>query len=159
MRSFFSAIAITLSVAACVTHADETNDLQPARDLQVFLKTARKADSFEQVLPLLPEETRDDYQRQESVWDKDAIRSAVKESSLFGDSADLFARTPYEKGLGRYRSMADKIRKYVSTEIDGDEATVHVETRVNGEWNPATVRMVREGAHWKFDDLKIDLEW
>jgi hypothetical protein len=90
--------------------------------------------------PKLAEQRRREYE-QEGKLDTDAIRHLTS--------------SPYEVDFRFRKTVADKILKFISAKVDGDEAELEVSIRIHDIINgavytrsTATIGMVGEGKNW-----------
>lgn len=142
---------------------------RPEVCFDAFLQAARSAKSFEEILPYLPADKREYYQREQKLYDPERARERrlkyEKEGKLDADSIQHLTQPPYDTGLKSYRGMALKVNEFVSATTTGDRATLHVTIHINETIDgvrytksTASIGMIGEGDSWKFESFKEGLE-
>jgi len=127
-----------------------------------FLKKARSAKSFEEILPYLSVVDREYYKRIQKEYDPKRAQEQRQRYEAEGGMSEAsiahMTNPPYTKGLAFYQRIAKKIRKFKSSEVDGNKAvlhvTIHADAVVNGldyTKGTATINMVGEGKYWYID--------
>jgi len=130
-----------------------------------FLKKAYRAKKLEELLPYLTQERREFYAAMDQVAKKDVSKKAnALGINPFGNSAPTDSQAGQKMvqerkqfALDYYKALARKIDRYVSTKVDGNQATIEVTAKVDVNINGkrvtkahATVMMVGEGKYWRF---------
>ncbi len=134
-----------------------------------FLQAARSAKSFEEILPYVPADKREYYEREQKLYDPVKARERriryEKEGKLDAAAIQHLTQSPYITGLKGYRSMALKVNEFVSATTKGDRATlqvtIHIDETINGvryTKSTATIGMVGEGQTWKFESFQEGVE-
>lgn len=138
---------------------------RPEESFNAFLTAARNAKSFSEILPYLPADKREYYEREQKAYDPAKARERrlryEKEGTLDADAIVHLTQPPYEGGLKFYQSVARKVDEFVAARTSGDRAyldvTIHINEVINGQRmtkSTATIGMVGEGSFWKFESFK-----
>jgi hypothetical protein len=138
---------------------------RPEESFDAFLTVARNAKSFSKILPYLPADKREYYEREQKAYDPSKARERrlryEKEGTLDADAIVHLTEPPYEGGLKFYQSVARKVDEFVAARTNGDRAyldvTIHINEVINGQRmtkSTATIGMVGEGSSWKFESFK-----
>ena len=142
---------------------------RPEVSFDAFLRAARSAKSFEEILPYLPADKREYYEREQRQYDPEQARERrlryEKEGKLDAAAIQHLTQPPYVSGLKGYRGMALKVNEFVSATTKGDRATlnvtIHIDETINGvryTQSTATIGMIGEGNNWKFESFKEGIE-
>ena len=138
---------------------------RPEESFDAFLTAARNAKSFSEILPYLPADKREYYEREQKAYDPARAREQriryQKEGTLDADAIANLTQPPYERGLKFYQSVARKVNEFVAARTNGDraylEVTIQINDVINGQRmtkSTATIGMVGEGNSWKFESFK-----
>jgi len=130
-----------------------------------FLKKARAATSFEEILPYLPMDDREHYKRRQREYDPKIAAEKRKRYQAEGELDEKaiahLTNPPYTNALRHYKAIAEKVRKFESSKIDGNKANLYITIHASASFNgvgytkgTATVGMVGEGKYWYFDTFK-----
>lgn len=159
----------TPSAAPPAPQFDPQTAPRPEVCFDAFLRAARSAKSFDEILPYLPADKREYYEREQKRYDPEQARERrlryEKEGKLDAAAIQHLTQPPYASGLKGYRGMALKVNEFVSAKTQGDRATlnvtIHIDETINGvryTQSTATIGMIGEGDTWKFESFKEGIE-
>ena len=139
----------------------------PAKCLDAIIVGIKRAETMQQIIPLLASHRRENYERELANYDQQSALSRrnklMQEGRLGKDLIIRMTSHPYDGELESYKEKAARYYGVRSFSIDGDKAKViaysHPEdfTLSNGKRPVALFGMVFESGYWRFSEYKFNM--